>query len=124
MKFKEKITSKTDNNDTKIVEKVIPLKYLADFWRNSINCWINLILTWSKNCFLVTGTAANQASTFAMTDIKLYVPLIALSTQDNEKLFEQLKSGFKRTINWNKYQSKVTVQEQNQYLDYIIGPSF
>ena len=59
-----------------------------------------------------------------MTDIKLYVPLIALSTQDNEKLFEQLKSGFKRTINWNKYQSKVTVQGQNQYLDYIIGPSF
>ena len=35
-----------------------------------------------------------------------------------------MKSDFKRTINWNKYQSKVTIQTRNQYLDYIIGPGF
>ena len=37
---------------------------------------------------------------------------------------QQLKSGFKRTIYWNKYQSKVTIQQQNSYLDYLIDPSF
>ena len=47
-----------------------------------------------------------------------------LSIQDNGKLFEPLKSGFKRTINWNKYEPKVTVEQQNQYLDFLINPSF
>ena len=37
---------------------------------------------------------------------------------------KQLESGFKRTINWNKYQSKLTGQTQNRYLDYLIDPSF
>ena len=55
--------------------------------------------------------------TFTITDTKLYLPLEILSTQDNAKLLQQLKSGFKRTINWSKCQSKVTVQEWNQYLD-------
>ena len=53
-----------------------------------------------------------------------YKILCSLSTQDNDKLLEQLKSGFKRTINWNKFEPKVTVQEQNQYLDFLINPSF
>ena len=53
---------------------------------------------------------------------KLYVPVI--STPDNAKLLEQLKPGFKRTINWNKYQSNVSIERQNQYLDYLIDPSF
>ena len=47
-----------------------------------------------------------------ITDAKLYVPFVTLSTQDNANLLQQLKSGFKRTINWNKYQSKGTVQEK------------
>ena len=49
---------------------------------------------------------------------------MTLSTEDNEKLLEQLKSGFKRTINWNKYQSKVSTERQNQYLDFLIDPAF
>ena len=53
-----------------------------------------------------------QATTFSMTDTKLYVPVITLSTEDNEKLLEQLKSGFKRIINWNKYQPKVSTEDQ------------
>ena len=74
-----------------------------------INCNINLVLTLSANCFIIDAPINNQAITFKITDTKLYVPVVTLSTQDNAKLLEQLKSGFKRTINWNKYQSKVAV---------------
>ena len=62
-----------------------------------------------------------KAKTFEITDTKLYVTIVTLSIQDNAKLLQQLKSGFKRTINWNKYQSKVTVS--NPYLHFLIGPS-
>ena len=74
-----------------------------------INCEINLQLKWSGKCILVTGTAANQVSKFTKTHTKYknwYVPVVTLSTQDDIKLLKQLESGFKRTINWNKYQSK------------------
>ena len=67
-----------------------------------INCEVNLILTWST-CVITNSTGAGR---FAITDIKLYFPVITLSTQDNSKLLQQLKSGFKRVINWNKYLSK------------------
>ena len=60
------------------------------------------------------------ATKFAITDRKLYVPVVTLSTQDNAKLLQQLKSGFKRTVNWDKYQSKATTQMQNPYLSYLI----
>ena len=61
-----------------------------------INCETNLNRTWSTDFvnYLATGTTK-----FATTNTKLYVPIITLSTQDNEKLLQQLKSGFKRTIN-------------------------
>ena len=45
-----------------------------------------------------------QATIFAITDSKLYVPVVTLSTQDDAKLLQQIKSGFKKTVNWNKYQ--------------------
>ena len=61
---------------------------------------------------------------FLITDTKLYVSVITLSTQDNAKLLKKLKSGFKRTINWNKYQSKMSTERQNHYLDYSIDSSF
>ena len=78
-----------------------------------INCGINFILTCSKNCFLFAGTIANQEPTFTITYTKLYVPDVTLSTQYNVKLLKQLESGFERTINWDKYQSKVTQQTRN-----------
>ena len=59
-----------------------------------------------------------------MTDTKHYVPVLTLSTQYNAKLLQQSKSGFKRTINWNRYQSKATIQTRNHYLDYLIDPNF
>ena len=83
-----------------------------------------LFLTWSENCFIVSIGVANQDRTFARTDTKICVPIVTLSTQNNVKLLDQLKSSFKRTLNWNKYQSKATIQTQNQYLDYLIDPSF
>ena len=67
---------------------------------------------------------ANQSPKFLITDTKLYVLVVALLTQDNAKLLEQLKSGFKRTIKWNKYQSKKSIKIPNFYLDYLIDPSF
>ena len=59
-----------------------------------------------------------------MTSAKLYVPIATLSTQDNAKLLQQLKLGFKRTISWNKYQSKKSAEAQIRYLDLLISPSF
>ena len=82
-----------------------------------VNCEINLILTWSPNCVIVSTDVANQSITFSLPVKKRYVPVATLSTQDNAKLFQQLKSGFKRTINRNKYQPKRSIEIQNQYLD-------
>ena len=57
--------------------------------------------------------------------MKLYVPVVTFSTQDNAKLQQGLKSDFSRAINWNKYQSRVSTEIKNQYLDYFkIDPSF
>ena len=66
----------------------------------------------------------NQVPTLTITDTKLYVSVVTLSTQDNAKLLQQLNSGFQRTIDSNKYQLRITVQEQNRYLDYLIDSSF
>ena len=59
-----------------------------------------------------------------ITDTKLYFPIVTLSKENDTKLLEQLKSGFKRTIKWNKYRSQMTVQPQNNNLNYLIGPTF
>ena len=70
------------------------------------NCEVNLIITWSANYVIVYNDVANEGATFAKTATKLYVPLVTSSTQDNAKLLQQLKSGFKKIINWNKYMPK------------------
>ena len=86
-----------------------------------INCEVNLILTWSKDCVITNSEGLGK---FKITETKLYVPVVTLSTQDNAKLLQQLKSGFKRTINWNKYESSVKTFVQNRYLNCLINPSF
>ena len=86
-----------------------------------IDCEINLTLNWSSRCFIIDNPIAGEESTFAITDTKLHFPIVTLLTHDNAKLFEQLKSGLRRTINWNKYQPKVTVQQKNRYLDLLIN---
>ena len=125
-KSKIKITGKTpNNNNVKDVEIIIPLKYFSNFWRTLemplINCEVNLILTWSSTCVITDSTAAG---TFAITDTKLYVPVVTLSTQENTKFLKQLKSGFKRVINWNKYLSKPELLAQNPNLNHLVEPSF
>ena len=97
---------------TKETEVVIPLKHLSNFWRGLdillINCEVEVILTWSENCVLADMTVdadANPAilaplcATFKITDTKLYMPVVTLSKENNIKLLEKLKSGFKKTIN-------------------------
>ena len=66
-----------------------------------ISCETNLILTWPENCFMIYAPNVNQTPTFELPDTKLYVSVVTLSTQDNEKILQQLKSGFKRIGNWN-----------------------
>ena len=70
---------------------MVLLKYLGNFWRTLemplINCEINLVLTWSANC-IISNTAANQATTFAITDRKLYVSVVTLSTDGNGTLIQ------------------------------------
>ena len=113
-------------NETEIA---IPLKHLSNFWRvlniPLINSEVELILTWSKNCVLVdmtTKVAGNNnhcpaivAPTgleFQITDTKLYVPVVTLSKESDTKLSEQFKTGFKRTIKWNKYRSEMAIFNQ------------
>ena len=127
-------------NDVKIV---VPLKYLSNFWRNLniplINCEVELILTWFKNCVLIDKLTRDanygadpivhkidnpENATFQITDTKLYVPVATLAKENDTKLLEQLKSGFERTIKWNKYRSQMTIQPQNNNLNYLIDPTF
>ena len=89
-----------------------------------INCEVELILTWSENCVIIYADVANQVPTFTITETNLYVPVVTLSTQDNAKLLPQLKSGFKRTISWNKYLAKPELLAQNANLNHLIEPSF
>ena len=85
-----------------------------------INCEISLLLTWSENFDSSSDTGEKE---FALSINKTLCSVAALSTEDNIKLLLQLESGFKRAINWNKYQSKVTDQVQKRYFDYLIDPS-
>ena len=89
--------------EPKNVKLMVPLAYLSVFWRSLelplINCEVNLILTWFANCVIVASNVANQNATFVITNTKLYVPIVTLSTQDNAKLLQQLKSSFKGIIN-------------------------
>ena len=87
--FKAKITGQTGDDRTKNVEIMVPLKYLSNFWRTLemplINCEVNLILTWSSTCALIATNVPNQNATFAISDTKLYIPVVTLSTQENAK---------------------------------------
>ena len=121
-----KITGKTTAaGNEKDVEIMVSLKYLSDFWRTLemllINCEVNLILACSSTCVITNSTGVEI---FAKTDTKLYVPVVTLSTQDNSMLLQQLKSDFKRVINWNKYLSKPELLRRNPNLNHLVEPSF
>ena len=131
----------TQNNLAKNNVKIlVPLKYLSNFWRSSkiplINCEVELILTWFKNCVLISKLTRDadyepidrkiivpENAIFQVTDTKLYVPVVSLSKENDIKLLEQLKSGLKRIIKCNKYRLQMTIQPQNN-LNYLIDPTF
>ena len=108
----------------KEVEIAVPLKYLSNFWRtldmSLINCEVYLILYWSRECVitsterrLIANTRRDTSprnATFQITDTKLYVPVVTLSTKNDKRLLEQLRTGFKRTIKWNKYRSEILIR--------------
>ena len=123
---KVKITGKTPaDGNTKDVEIIVPLRYLSNFWRTLkiplTNYEANLILTWSKDCVITNSTGKGQ---FSITNTKLYIPAVTLSTQDNAKFFQQLKSGFKKTISWTKCQWNPKPYSHNRYLNHLVDPSF
>ena len=93
-KYKQKITRQTGND----VQIIVSLKYLSNFWRilemPLINCEIIIFLNLSEKYIIVTVDYGNRVPKFAITDTKLYVPVVTLSAQDNEKLLQQLKTGF------------------------------
>ena len=117
--YKTSVTGKLEGNNVEKddVEIVVPLKYLSNIWRTLdkplSNCEVSLSLTWSKNC-VITSKATREAdpdadpavaginnptnATFKIKDTKLYVPVFTLSAENDNKLLEQLKTGFKRTI--------------------------
>ena len=105
---------------------MVSLKYLSKFLKTLemplINCEVELILTWPGGCVIIFQGAANQNPIFTITETNLYVHVVTLSTQYNAKLLPQLKSGFKRTISWNKYFSKPELLPQNPNLNDLIEP--
>ena len=114
-KYKSSLITNTEENVTTIGIKIaVPLKYLSNFWRSLqmplINYKVELSLKWIENCVLTSaaiGANANatdaDSATFKITDAKLYVPVVTLSTEDNLKLVKQLNEGFKRSVYWDRY---------------------
>ena len=134
---------KANNENTKEVEFSVPLKDLSNFQRTLvmplINCEVSLTLTWSKNCVItdeikqdanlntsppVLEIRSPEGTIFEKEETKLYVPELTLSTQDDNKLPNQLETGFKRTIKWNNYMSELTNQDKNDNLNYLTDRTF
>ena len=123
---------------TKEVEIAVPSKYLVSFWETLdiplINCEVSLALTWSADCVItslkkIITTCTNRGdspigATFKITDTKFYAPVVTLSAENDNKLLEQLKTGFKKTIKWNKYRSEMSNQAANSNLNYLVDPTF
>ena len=116
----------TDNGVFKTVKMAVPLKYLSNFWRSLemslINCKILLELNWSKDCVISTIAA----TTFKITNTKLYVPIVTLSSKDNAKLVKLLEDGFNRPVYWNEYQTKIETRnlDNNNLTRFPLDASF
>ena len=80
--FKTKMARRIRNNGTKDIKTMVPSRYLSNLWRtleiSLINCEISVILTWSENCLIINAPVDNQVTIFAITDMKLYVPIATL----------------------------------------------
>ena len=120
-----------NNSSKKSIELAIPLNYLGNSWRALnmplISCEVSLESKWDKNCVITSqqiginldggNTAAPTGATLAINDCKLYVPVVTLSKDDEIKLLTNLKSGFIRKIEWNKYRSQMSTEAINNNLN-------
>ena len=145
--YKTSITGQLENDDEKKedIKIAVPLQYLSNFWKTLniplINCEISLKLIWCKNCVLrskaTRNTLAAEGDTpavsqisnqmdalFEITNCKLYVPMVTLSAENENKLLEQLKTGFKITVPWNKCRSEISNQTAHNNLNYLIDLTF
>ena len=108
-------------------KKIVPLKYLSSFFRSLemplINCKIHLELNWSNNSVMCNQ---NGETKFKITNTKLYVPIVTLSTKDNVNLTKQLNGGFKRSVYWNEYKSKIETKDadDNNVTRFPLDASF
>ena len=124
--FKRELTAVGGNKVFKNVKIAVPLKYLSNFWRSLemplINCKIHLELNWSKDCVMSTIADA----TFEITNTKLHVPIVTLSSKDNVKLVKLLEEGFKRPVYWNEYQTKIETRDldNNNLTRFPLDASF
>ena len=131
-KYKANLSGKTKaavNNTSSFVKDakiVVPLKYLSNFWRSLemplINCKVHLELNWIE--YYILSSAGNSAK-FAITNAKLHVPIVTLSTKDSTNLTKQLNEGFKRFVYWNSYETKpAKVIEKGKNIDELLNASF
>ena len=109
-----KLLTPDDNGVFKNMKIAVPLKYLSNSCRSLemplINCKIRLKLNWSKDCVMssIVGT-----TTFEITNTKLFVPIVTLSSKDNVKMVKLLEEGFKRPVYWNEYQTKIETRNSD-----------
>ena len=95
---------------------------------------MSLELKWNKTCVITSqqigvnldggNTVAPTGATLAINDCKLYIPVVTLSKDDEIKLLTNLKSGFTREIEWNKYRSQMTTEAINNNLNILVDPTF
>ena len=131
-KYKAALLGKTadavnnTNSSVKDAKIVVPLKYLSNFWRSLemplINCKVHLELNWIEGCIL---SSAGDSVKFEITDAKLHVPIVTLSTKDSVHLTKQLSEGFKRFVYCKSYSAKpVKLIEKGKNLYELLNPSF
>ena len=80
------------------------------------------LINWIEGCIL---SSARNSAKFAITDAKLHVPIVTLSTKDSANLTKQLNEGFKRSVYWNSYETKpAKVIEQGKNIYELLNASF
>ena len=97
------------------VKIAVPLTYLSNFWRSLqillINCKIHLELNWTKDCVMPSVARVTEVK---ITNTKLYVAIVTLSSKDNVELVKLLEEGFKRPVYWNEHQTKIESRHLDQ----------
>ena len=123
-----------DNGTLNNVKIVVPLKDLSNLFKSLemplINCKIHFELNWSSDSLISdynsNANNANPKVKFQITSKKLYAPFVTLSAKDNVNLTKQLNEGFKRSVYWNEYKSKIEVKalDNNNITRFPLDASF